>query len=1347
MLAVSIGPTFRMQRAEIRGVSFGLLTDESLASRSVLALSCRKQAAKSSIDTLSDPRMGTISPEDVCTTCALPPDRCPGHVGHIELCEPVLSAHFLPIIDKVLNCICVACASLLVELDDDRVATLLDRPPKTRLTELNKRALAARSPCPACGQAQPLYWTVCDGILVRPVWPHGIEAPTVTPDHLSGLMRLIDERTARLLGFGVESAPHSVFRKSFPVPPPLMRPDRAHKMEDDLTTRLKSIIQASDQLKATKQETNLSKCEHGELFVQQSQWRPRHQRTGMTLVPEHLERYFELQRQCAGFQDAKYCPKNDLDYGRELTSVRHRFSTTRHKRGRVRANILGKRGDFTARAVASPNTYIDPHEVGVPIGVCMRLTMAERVCTFNFQRLQAMFLRGPDDYPGANFVERDGTRYKLPIFQGGLRLGDVVHRHLQRGDVVIMNRQPSLHRYSMMGYSVVPVAAKTFQLHLSVTTAHNLDFDGDEVNMFVPGSLQAVAEIQELMAVPHNLFKDGSLLVGFVQHACLGAYLLAHNNVRFDDADLQQLWAESGMIDMMGVPAHRDGKSILRALLPTYDGTSTVTKSLMNKLAYRFLARSGMSALRQCQWIGAVVRFLEATLLVVGSTIGHTDCTSTEKDTGLIRTGMELMRQDTDERRVVTLSDTVRDAVGSIVRSDLEARARNHLLDITDSGAKGNRSHVVQNVAMVGQQFDDMSRRHPRLGSHCAREAELRGFVTSSFTDGLGPIEYFHHLRSSRIGLVATAISTAETGYCYRRIAKCLEDLRVAFDHSIRDARDAIVTISAGFDTSKLYRTDIPLLTADIRASYTGDEDELEHLESIRREYTTMYPLCTSVFLPFDMSQLPRATGLGEPRVSATEAKGAVRALWDRLCQRYVPRWMRVVVFDWLASWRILEQYRVRTPGQLRDIIDCVERGLCRGLYQPGTPIGLIASQSFSEPLTQMQLNHFHHSGEGSGLVSGVTRIKEIINCVRSIQTPSMLIVPRAGMSVGLGELVETTFQDVMVSWSAATTGRLDIILDRDAMIRRHITPRIVADALVALYPGVRHTTELPAARWLVWIPFEGTPIEARDLVHGLRSKNPLVSGIPGIRDFYETTRTLTVTDGDGRVAEETRACVATLGSNLEHVCALPWVDVAHTSTNDLLEIFRVYGIDAYRAAVEEQLAAVLTSNSATVSRCYIRLIACQMCVTGTPCPLTFHGLAQGNTSTLKLATFERSLNSFVQAACEGHEDALRGISEATIVGKPVSVGTGGDFTVLAADGYRPDADGCTQIVSDKAVYPPVPMDIDCIPHLPVVDELQLPTPAVPGQPRKAVQGAKRRKLSNPYLDADGKFPGSGTAC
>jgi DNA-directed RNA polymerase beta' subunit len=1317
-----------MKRVNIDALSFSLLNDDTLRQRSVVSIdvissSTDKGTARkvNHIGTITDPRLGTITPGNICSTCSNPPELCNGHTGHIELCMPVLSGMFIPSITKVLNSICISCGHLLLVLSREKRRVLMSIPIKKRLTELNNRSLRVRGPCTQCTQIQPMKWILFESILARPCWKKDLSShpPTIDPSHVATLLDLITTEDAKLFGFTAPSSPTAMYMSTFPIPPILMRPSRSIKSEDDLTTRLRQIVTGNTSLSQHLEiEIDLSMWnDRTEIHTAPAKWKPRHQKNKKILVPFQLEWYFDLQRQCAGFQDAKYCTKGDLDYGRDLSSVRHRFAATRHRRGRIRANILGKRGDFTARAVASPNTYIDPHEVGVPISICMHLTIQERVHQYNYDRLMFLVYQGPGRYPGANYIEREGTRYLLPLFMsGGLQVGDIVYRHLVQGDVVIMNRQPSLHRFSMMGYQVVPMHCDTFQLHLSVTAAHNLDFDGDEVNMFIPGSLEATAEICQLMSVEHNLLKDGSMLIQFVQHACLGAYLLTKDPTLMIPSNiLGDMWFHARLDTSVLVPGQgRIGRVIMQDLLPTYDGTFVMTKKHMNKLAYTYLTTSKLSSVEQSKWIGSTVRFLEEFLMRYGSTLGYMDCCSlTKHETPLIQVGVDIMSKDIDETRVIKLTDALRDSMGTWVQEELETRKEgNNLIDIVESGAKGNRSHIVQNVGMVGQQFDTNSKRHVSLSSHDAPDAVLRGFIASSFSDGLDAIEFFHHLSSSRVGLIGTAVSTADTGYCYRRISKCLEDIRVGFDHSVRTSSNQLIMTTAGFNTDLSYLVPARFLhTPNIRDLHTTiGEQECAHLKSLRllcMEYRCIHD---SIHLPFDITKLPTGP-VGGTMITPEMIRVQVQQLWMYLLAHYIPNTIEPVFFDHLSSHVLWMDHQVRTQIHLDTVLEYVKHHLCHAMYDPGTPIGLITSQSFSEPLTQIQLNKFHHSGEGTGLVNGVSRIKEIINCMKTIQTPSMNIILLHGHTVDPQELLEITFKDVMAGWTDERDGFVTIELKKSFMIDRHLSPRMIAHAM-DLGMNIQYTRNLEDPKWSIWYVSDPSPtvhmnpsIWVRTQVRQLVKKNKLLRGIRHLRDFYWTEISID-TVCQGVLVKEDRKCLVTAGSNLVDILCLPWVDVEHTTTNDLMEMYDVYGVDAMCKAIEHNLMSVMTSNSASVSRKYIQVIANEMCRTGVPCALTFTGLTQSKTSTLKLATFERSLDSFFGAACDGHHDELKGISESVIVGKPVSVGTGGDFSVLSS--LLPDdmssfsSSSCIK-TNLPYLYPPIPCDVSSYEILPTI--------------------------------------------
>jgi hypothetical protein len=167
-------------------------------------------------------------------------------------------------------------------------------------------------------------------------------------------------------------------------------------------------------------------------------------------------------------------------------------------------------------------------------------------------------------------------------------------------------------------------------------------------------------------------------------------------------------------------------------------------------------------------------------------------------------------------------------------------------------------------------------------------------------------------------------------------------------------------------------------------------------------------------------------------------------------------------------------------------------------------------------------------------------------------------------------------------------------------------------------------------------------------------------------------------------------------------IFALPWVDKRHTTTNDQMEVYTELGIDAACRCIEEELVQIMMSNTASVIRKYVRIISSTICRTGMPCALTFAGLTNSNTSILKLATFERSLESFTRAAMNGHVDSLRGTSEALVVGKPVNLGTGGQFTVRQP---QEEEDPPPPFFQNRPSHRPtmLPGDIEDASYLPLV--------------------------------------------
>lgn len=228
--------------------------------------------------------------------------------------------------------------------------------------------------------------------------------------------------------------------------------------------------------------------------------------------------------------------------------IRSLCTRLKGKHGRFRGNLGGKRVDFTARTVISPDPNLFVWEVGVPVHIAKTMTYPERVTPQNIDYLRRLIENGPDVHPGANFVRlADGTKRFLRVNRqrtaDNLRLGDIVDRHMRDGDVVLFNRQPSLHRISIMAHRARIFPHRTLRFNESVCTPYNADFDGDEMNLHLPQTEEARAEAAELMDVTRNLVtpRTGEILVASTQDFLTTGYLLTRRDTFYDRAHFMQI--------------------------------------------------------------------------------------------------------------------------------------------------------------------------------------------------------------------------------------------------------------------------------------------------------------------------------------------------------------------------------------------------------------------------------------------------------------------------------------------------------------------------------------------------------------------------------------------------------------------------------------------------------------------------------------------------------------------------------------------------------------------------------------------------------------------------------------
>ncbi|MCK5548148.1 MAG: DNA-directed RNA polymerase subunit A', partial [Thermoplasmata archaeon] len=333
------------------------------------------------------------------------------------------------------------------------------------------------------------------------------------------------------------------------------------RSEDDLTHKLVDVLRINQRLRENRDAG-------APQLIVEDLWE---------LLQYHITTYFD--NQTSGIPPARHRS------GRPLKTLVQRL---KGKEGRFRSNLSGKRVNFSARTVISPEPSLSINEVGVPAEACKELTVPVHVQAYNMEVVKELVKRGPapeapeGEYkPGINYVIRpDGRRVKVTdknaeTLADSLESGSVVERQLMNGDIVLFNRQPSLHRMSMMAHEVRVMPFKTFRLNLSVCPPYNADFDGDEMNLHVLQSEEARAEARILMKVQEHILSPrfGGPVIGAIHDHITGLFLMTHKDTRF--TRLQALYIVSGLKDVdlpkpkkEGGVEYWTGKQLFSLLLP-----------------------------------------------------------------------------------------------------------------------------------------------------------------------------------------------------------------------------------------------------------------------------------------------------------------------------------------------------------------------------------------------------------------------------------------------------------------------------------------------------------------------------------------------------------------------------------------------------------------------------------------------------------------------------------------------------------------------------------------------------------------------------------------------------------
>ena len=376
----------------------------------------------------------------------------------------------------------------------------------------------------------------------------------LTPSEVREWLEKIPEEEYYLVGINPKIAkPEWMVLTVLPVPPVTVRPsitlETGERSEDDLTHKLVDILRINQRLKENMEAG-------APQLIVEDLWE---------LLQYHVTTYFD--NEASGVPPARHRS------GRPLKTLAQRL---KGKEGRFRSNLSGKRVNFSARTVISPDPNISINEVGVPEMIATEVTVPVYVTDWNIEQMKKHIENGSKNHPGANYVIRPDER-KIRVYDETkesilekLEPGYVVERHLMDGDVVLFNRQPSLHRMSMMAHEVKVLPHKTFRLNLCVCPPYNADFDGDEMNMHVFQTEESRAEAKSLMRVQEHILSPrfGGPIIGGIHDHISGGYLLTRDGSVFKEDDVFQMVRKSQL--PLPEPKNRDwtGKEIFSLLLP-----------------------------------------------------------------------------------------------------------------------------------------------------------------------------------------------------------------------------------------------------------------------------------------------------------------------------------------------------------------------------------------------------------------------------------------------------------------------------------------------------------------------------------------------------------------------------------------------------------------------------------------------------------------------------------------------------------------------------------------------------------------------------------------------------------
>ena len=883
--------------AVIKSIDFSIVTNNEVLKMSALDQSKNGITVHELYDHgepyengLLDKRMGISDWSYTCTTCHYRMQYCNGHFGHIVLANVLFNMQLLDLVGLILNIYCCHCSTLLWNKKYCELTELIKTKKNGDRIRFLKDLLKNVRHCHNCnspvGKAKIVKKLGIIEIVIEKVFNGKLFIEKKNAKQVFNILKNIRNNEASILG--ISCHPKDLMYENFIVPPVTIRPSikgdftDASSQEDQLTMRITKIVKANKNTLIHKEK----------------------EKENDSLIKYSNDHINLLQLEVATYinNESLKMPKTVLKNNAPLKSLVTRFKGG--KKGRIRGNLMGKRVNHYGRTVISPDPLLKINEVYVPVTIAKNLTYPEIVTTHNIKRLTLNVQNGMNIYPGANSLTtfKNGS-YKTILLNNKLvelKLGDEVNRHLINGDVILINRQPTLHKYGILAHYVKvkdDENLNTLRINPSVCKGYGADFDGDEMNIFTSQSILTEIELENITDVKYNIIsaKNSLPIVGAVYDTVIGIYYLTKFKEIYNNEDLIDLLVSTDLPNFKKFDKNKKymGTEFFDLIMPeniNLTNKSVIIKNSKIVSGYidGYVIKEGQpNTLIQEIWnlynpdmtqsiIDNMTKIAINFNIFNGFTISINDYIinkeiqenikqlfKTEKLKALCKiTESENNVNDLNHEEVETYIKDILNGISTKLSTYIVKNLSddNNNIIMLNSKSKGKSENIVKMLGCAGQQNFDGKRMLKIYNNrtlpyfHQNDDSPFaRGFIESSFTKGMNVEELLMSTSTSRNSLITQAIKTADTGYVQRKLVKSAEDFLIKYDYYVRNSSESVLQFvygDSGIDTTKQYKYEFELINKNnktIEQEYKFDTTELKNIKFTTNENNEYYKLIINI--------------------------------------------------------------------------------------------------------------------------------------------------------------------------------------------------------------------------------------------------------------------------------------------------------------------------------------------------------------------------------------------------------------------------------------------------------------------------------------------------------------------